>query len=391
MKVFIAIFAFLISQTIYAQSTDLCQGAYYTEEQGASKLAAVQRSLRTITDWNNHADSIRAQIKKGMGLETFPDRTPLNPRSRKKQLLEGYSVEAISFESFPGFFVTGNLYRPTGKKRKESLAGILCTHGHSPQPENARFNPDMQARSAMLAKMGAIVFSMDMIGYGENSQLSHKAEKTLVFQAWNSMRAIDYLLSFKEIDPKRIAVTGESGGGTQTFMLTALDERIKVSAPVVMVSAHFFGGCPCESGMPVHKAGNKVFSNAEIACLAAPRPLLLVSDGADWTKNTESVEYPFARHVYSLYGKSENVENVHLINEGHDYGPSKRLGVYNFLAKHLNLNLSRATDQQGKIDESKLKILDRGELTFFTVDELSTLKKDDELKQSIVALLKTKK
>jgi hypothetical protein len=375
----------------HSQPTELCQGAYYTEEQGASKLAAVQRSVKTINDWNHHADSMRTQIKKGMGLEILPDRTPLNPKSRKKQVLDGYTVEAITFESFPGFFVTGNLYRPTGKAKAKSLAGILCTHGHSSQPENARFNTNMQTRSAMLAKMGTIVFAMDMIGYGESSQLPHKAEKTLVFQTWNSMRAIDYLLSFEEVDPNRVAVTGESGGGTQTFMLTALDERIQVSVPVVMVSSHFFGGCQCESGMPVHKTDDKVFSNAEIACLAAPRPLLLVSDGDDWTKNTERVEYPFAKHVYSLYGKSENVENAHLETEGHDYGPSKRLAVYNFLAKHLNLNLKGVVDQKGKINESKVKILDRTELTYFTPEELTNLKKGDDVQSAMVAQLQTKK
>ena len=378
----------LSSSLLSGQSNELCQGGYYTEDQGASKLKGVQRSINSLADWNNHADSVRAQLRRGMGLESLPGRTPLNPKYRKMQIMDGYTVEAVVFESLPRFYVTGNLYKPTGNFKAKSLAGVLCTHGHSSEPANTRFKEYVQARSASLARMGAIVFAFDMIGYGESTQLPHKADKTLVFQTWNSMRALDYLLSFKEVDPDRIAVTGESGGGTQTFMLTALDDRVKVSVPVVMVSAHFFGGCQCESGMPVHKSGNKVFSNAEIACLAAPRPMLLVSDGADWTKNTESVEYPFAKHVYTLYGKPENVENVHLANEKHDYGPSKRLAAYQFLARHLNLDVSKVINREGTLDEFKIKILEREELTYFTPVELNALKKGDEIQKVMEILLK---
>jgi hypothetical protein len=233
----------------------------------------------------------------------------------------------------------------------------------------------MQARCAALAKMGAIVFAYDMIGYGESVQLQHKIEKALQVQTWNSMRVIDFLLTLKEADPNRIAVTGESGGGTQSFMLTALDDRIKVSVPVVMVSSHFFGGCTCESGMPVHRMGNTVFSNVEIASVAAPRPMLLISDGDDWTKNTESVEYPFAKYVYGLYNKASLVENVHLANEKHDYGESKRFAAYPFLAKHLGLDLNKVKNDSGNLTESSIRILGRNELTYFTPNEIAELKK----------------
>ena len=386
-----AIIILICTSIVSSQAGELCQGAYYTEEQGATKLLAVQNNLHSLDVWKGHADSIRTQLKKGMGLESPPARTPLNVKSRKKQQLNGYSVEAIVFESFPGFYVTGNLYQPTGNNKPKSLAGILCTHGHSRESENALYKEYIQSRSATLAKMGSIVFAIDMIGYGESIQLPHKTNKTLVFQTWNSMRAIDYILSFKEVDPNRIAVTGESGGGTQTFMVAALDDRVKVSVPVVMVSAHFFGGCDCESGMPVHKTDNKVFSNAEIACLAAPRPMLLISDGADWTKNTERVEYPFASHVYTLYGKPGNVQNIHLENEEHDYGPTKRQAAYQFLGKHLDLDFNKVKDKDGNVDESTITILNRDDLTYFTLDELNGLKKGNEILPSMEAALSTKK
>jgi uncharacterized protein len=371
-----AISLLLTCTMLSGQTNNLCQGAYYSEPDGAQKLAQVQSRLNSLSEWTQHADSIKQNLRKGMELEALPKRTPLNAKFRNKKTLDGYSVEAVIFESVPGFFVTGNLYKPTRKVKKKSLPVILCTHGHFGDTESGgRFSKNMQARCAALAKMGAIVFIHDMVGYGESVQLPHKSEKALQVQTWNSMRVIDFLLTLKEADPNRIAVTGESGGGTQSFMLTAMDDRIKVSVPVVMVSSHFFGGCICESGMPVHRMENTVFSNVEIASVAAPRPMLLISDGDDWTKNTETVEYPFAKRVYELHNKASLVENVHLANEGHDYGESKRFAAYQFLAKHLNLDLNNVKDASGKISESSISFLERSELTYFTPAEIEELKK----------------
>jgi uncharacterized protein len=377
MKYFIS-FMVILALSICATGQELCQGGYYTEQVGAEKLNDVLNRLHSLKDWKDHSDSIKSQLRRGMGLERPLRKTPLNPATRNKKILDGYSVESVAFESIPGFFVTGNLYRPTGNFGNKSLAVVLCTHGHSNQPESGgRFSQNMQLRCAALARMGALVFAYDMVGYGESNQLPHKNEKALLVQTWNSIRVLDYLLTFEEADPERVAVTGESGGGTQAFMLTALDERIKVSVPVVMVSAHFFGGCACESGMPVHKTGNAVFSNAQIACLAAPRPMLLVSDGADWTKNTPRIEYPFAQQVYQLYGQGHHVENAHFEKEGHNYGESKRLASYDFLAKHLGLKIQNIQDKQGKVSEAFAVPLQRAELIYFDNDHPSILATED--------------
>jgi hypothetical protein len=370
-----------------AQSTDLCQGAYYSEKEGAGHLNQLLNSLNTVDDWEKHADSIRVQIRKGLELQEFPAKTPLLPRYRNKKELNGYSVESVVFESLPGFFVTGNLYKPIGNIREKSLAVILCPHGHWNSPEDyGRFRNDMQLRCASFARMGAVVFAYDMVGYGESVQLEHSYDKALLFQTWNSMRIVDFMLTLPEADPERIAVTGASGGGTQTFLLTALDSRIKVSIPVVMVSAHFFGGCTCESGMPIHKTGSKVFTNAEIACLAAPRPMLMVSDGDDWTKNNPAVEYPFAKRIYKLYGRESLVENAHLEKEGHDYGKNKRLPVYTFLGKHLGMNIQNIKDVNGNINEDFVTIVNRKDLEYFKQEEVKSLIKGDQVYQILLSL-----
>jgi dienelactone hydrolase len=140
-----------------------------------------------------------------------------------------------------------------------------------------------------------------MLGYEDSKQCSHDIVSSLKLQTINSIRALDFLLELPSIDKNRIGITGESGGGTQTFLLSALDSRIKVSVPAVMVSAHFFGGCQCESGMPIHKKGiDYQTNNVEIAALTAPRPMLMISDGADWTQNTPKVEFPFLQKIYAL-------------------------------------------------------------------------------------------
>ncbi len=349
----LAVFLFGISSPVLSQLIDttmLCRGNYFTEAEGRKSLEQFAKTYYDLDSWKKRAEQIRQRIRKGMNLSERRIVLPLNVNTHSKRVYDGYTVENIAFESLPGFFVTGNLYKPL--KNAASYAGILSPHGHGNDP---RFQENVQKRCAVLAKMGAIVFTYDMIGYGDSKQCEHKHPQALTLQTINSIRAIDFLLSIQKVDPERIGVTGESGGGTQTFLLTALDNRVKVSVPVVMVSAHFFGGCSCESGMPIHKSKDHQTSNVEIAALAAPRPMLLISDGKDWTKNTPEVEFPYIRNIYKLYGRENYVENVHLPEEGHDYGISKRKGAYQFLAKYLNLSLKDVVDLNGLIDESFVK------------------------------------
>jgi dienelactone hydrolase len=331
-------------------------------EEGKMHLDQLIASYPTVQLWESRKSELRKCFLEQLRLNPFPKKTPLNPIITNLRKYDGYTVENIAIETLPGVYLCGSVYKPS--KGKGPFPLVLCPYGHFSNPDTnlyGRYRPDMQYRCATLARMGAVVFNYDMFAWGESrlqfaSEL-HRTGLAQTMQTFNSIRAIDYLTSLPFVDGKRIGITGASGGGTQSFLATALDDRITVSVPVVMVSSYYYGGCPCESGMPLETCGSGLLTyNVEIAAMASPRPMLVVSDGDDWTKHVPEIEFPYLQKVYSLYNKKENVENVHLANEKHDYGLSKRLAMYDFMARHLGLNIALVKDKTGKIDESKVTI-----------------------------------
>jgi hypothetical protein len=293
-------------------------------------------AFKTRAEWEVRAAHLRKQIQFAAGLLPMPDKPPLRAEVFGRVGRTGYSVEKVLLETMPGFYLGGNLYRPLG--RTGPFPGIVSPHGHWAYGRLENSNvASIPGRCINLARQGYVVFSYDMVGYDDTMQMPHvatgKREQLWGFgllgmQLWDSIRAVDFLESLAYVDHERIGATGASGGATQILMLQALDERIKFSSPVNMISSIYQGGSPCENA-PLLRIGT---NNMEIGALMAPRPMLMVSTTQDWTKNTPRIEFPAMRAMYRLYDKEANVETQE-VDAPHNYNRESREAVYRFFAK----------------------------------------------------------
>ena len=325
--------------------------------------------------WRGRAADLRRQVRVAIGLWPWPTRTPLNAVVHGAVAREGYTVERVFFESMPGHFVTGSLYRPTGRTGR--LPAVLSPHGHWPGGRFQDVADDdrhrqlasgaerfdhaarhvLQARAVQLARMGAVVFLYDMVGYADSVQIpqaiahsprgrkredaeglffsvraEHQLQSILGLQMWNAVRALDFLESLPEVDPARIAVTGASGGGTQTFLLAAIDQRPAVAFPAVMVSARMQGGCTCENADYL-RIGT---GNVELAALIAPRPLGMTA-ADDWTRTMPSDGFPELQRHYAMLGAADRVQLFPFLQFGHNYNHVSRTAMYGWMNRHLGL------------------------------------------------------
>jgi len=351
--------------------------------------------------WQHRAEYIRRVMRVSLGLWPMPTVSPLNPVIHGLIDQGDYTIEKVYFESVPGFYVTGNLYRPKGKEGR--LPAVLSPHGHFP---GGRFQDEgietvrrkiaqgaeqfedggrsfMQSRCVQLARMGCVVFHYDMIGYGDSvqtplevahrfSQLRMKfneppsqgfysaaaelhLQNPMGLHTYNSIRALDFLVSLPDVDPKRIAVTGGSGGGTQTFMLCAVDDRPLVSVPVVIVSTTRQGGCTCEN-----ISGFRVGTyNLEITALHAPKPLLLISADDD-TRTMSERGFPELKQHYGMLGAVQNVSHAAFLQYPHNYNFVSRAAMYNWLNHHLDIGLEEPIVEHpyNRLTRSELSVWD---------------------------------
>ena len=290
---------------------------------------------------------LKKEVRERLQIDKYlAQRTGSEPILSKVRKYDGYTVQNFALETLPGLYVCGSIYTPKGKGKH---ALIICPNGHF---GNGRYREDQQQRMGTLARMGAICGDYDLFGWGESalqvSSVGHNTSIAHIIQAMNGISILDYMMTREDVDITRVGVNGGSGGGTQTVLLSVLDDRYTAACPVVCLASLFDCGCPCESGMPVTLAGGGT-CNAELGALFAPKPMCVVSDGKDWTASTPGLEFPYLQKVYGFYGAADKVTNVHLPKEGHDFGPNKRNAVYDFFADVFRLDKS-------KLDESKVTI-----------------------------------
>ncbi len=328
--------------------------------------ASFKPAFRSKVEWEQRAKELREQVLIANGLWPLPEKTPLNPVIHGKIDRDDYTVEKVFFASLPGHYVSGNLYRPKSSGGKvatgSKLPAVLCPHGHwangrfyergeaeakkeidsgaEKTPEGARY--PLQARCAMLARLGCVVFHYDMVGNADSKKIAHRAgfadaqaelrlQSAMGLQTWNSIRALDFLVGLPDVDPSRIAVTGASGGGTQTFILCAVDPRPAVSFPAVMVSTAMQGGCICENCSLLRVGTN----NIELAALFAPKPQAMTG-ADDWTREIETKGLPELKNIYGLYGAEERV-SAKYYPFPHNYNQVSREMMYNWVNRHLKL------------------------------------------------------
>ncbi len=298
--------------------------------------------IKSKAQWQTRAAEMRKHILVSCGLWPLPEKTSLEASVFGRIEREGYSVEKVHIQTYPGFYLAGNLYRPLGQG-EGPFPGVLNPHGHwgAGRLEDGE-SGSIAARCINFAKQGMVAFSYDMVGYNDTAQLGPHRQfavdptnllwnvSLMGLQTWNSIRALDFLESLPDVDRNRLACTGASGGGTQTFMLGAVDDRLAAQAPNVMVSHSMQGGCLCENA-----PGLRVdYSNMEIAAVPAPRPQILVAATGDWTRATMTIEGPAIESIYALFKAKDRFRHV-LFDFNHNYNRTSREAVYGWFGKWL--------------------------------------------------------
>lgn len=320
-------------------------------EIGAKFTAYLTSLYSNKAEWETRRDSLKKEVRERLGIDPvlakcYTNAKPLLGKIRK---YDGYTVQNFRLPIMEGRTICGSIYTPAKSSAKNKSALIICPAGHF---QDGRYNPHLQKRYATLARMGAIAVSYDIYAWGQSEEEvgaeAHRTPEAHIMQTIHGLKILDFMIQRKDVDKSRVGCNGGSGGGSQTVLLTLLDDRYTASCPTVSMCSWFDGGCPCESGMPIHRSGNQT-CNMELAACFAPRPMMIVSDGGDWTKTVPEVEFPFLQRVYGFYNAQDKVFNVHLPNERHDFGPNKRKAVYDFFCNVFSLDKS-------KIDEDKVTV-----------------------------------
>lgn len=327
---------------------------FYVEQVRAAdkKGADLRAALKTKADAEGYVRGVREKIAKCFG--PFPEKTPLNAKVTGTLDRDAYTVEKVVFESRPQFFVTANLYLPKGAKGPRP--GVVGSCGHS---DDGKAAPAYQSFAQGLARLGYVCLIFDPIGQGERSQYPHveKPDRPRIgvgehllagnqqflvgeffgsWRAWDGIRALDYLLSRPEVDPKHVGITGNSGGGTMTTWLCGLDQRWTMAAPSCFVTTfrrNLENELPADTEQcPPHCLALGL-DHADFLAAMAPKPVAILAQERDFFDVRGSEEaYRRLKHLYGLLGAEENVK-LHIGPQGHGYSIENREAMYQWFNK----------------------------------------------------------
>lgn len=364
----------------------------------------------SLEAWQARSEAVRHQIRVAVGMWPMPETSQAAPWIGSERVFEaageapGYSVAPITIEALPGLMVTGSLYRPHPAPTEPGI-GVLCPHGHwaegrfhdageaaarraianGAERYIAAARSPLQARCVQLARMGCTVLLYDMLGYADSQQISLQRahgfarqsdeedqpneqgwllfsplaeahlQSPMGLQTISTIRALEAMAALPEVDPARIAITGASGGGTQSFIAAAIEPRIAAAFPAVMVSTGMQGGCTCENACLLRDGTG----NIEIAATIAPRPLGLTA-ADDWTRTMPEDGYPELKQLYGLFGAADAVELHAAVHFGHNYNHVSRTAMYGWLNRVFGLGM------EAPVLESDFQRLEPAEMTVWS-------------------------
>jgi cephalosporin-C deacetylase-like acetyl esterase len=333
----------------------------YLKREAAALDAKYADDLVPADQWNAKRKQYLDEYYYMLGLSPMPEKTPLRPVITATNKYDGYIVENLHYQSRPGLYVTGNLYRPAEAKKGEKLPAVFYVCGHSGRGRNGN-KVAYQSHGIWFARHGYVCLVVDSLQLGEIAATHHgtyrmdrwwwlaRGYTPAGVEAWNGIRGIDYLTSRDDVDAKRIAVTGISGGGAATFWIAAADERVAVAVPVSgMADLDSYvgnrvinGHCDC---MFLYNTFRWPWTR--IASLVAPRPMLFVNSDNDAIFPMDANERITNRleRLYSHHEASDRFETVVSVG-GHAYRADIRKAAYRFINAHLKGDAREITDSE---------------------------------------------
>ena len=332
--------------------------------------------INSLSDWTERRDQYQDQLLEMLGLDPFPERTPLNATITGSVENDGVIAERLQFQSSPGLYVTGNFYRPT--KQEGPLPAILYVCGHGRVKRNGVSlgnKTHYQHHGAWFARNGYVCLTIDTIQLGEIEGIHHGTYREKMWwwnnrgytpagvEAWNCVRALDYLQSRDEVDGDRIGVTGRSGGGAYSWWIAAIDERIKVAVPVAGITSlknHVVDGCVEGHCDCMYMVNTYRWDYPMVAALVAPRPLLISNTEKDRIFPLDGVVdvYTRTRKISELYGANDKL-GLHITEGPHKDTQELRVHAFRWLNRYLR-------DDESLITSAATPLFDQEDLKVFT-------------------------